>query len=247
MGFQKINNTTSSTIILNQIIDAIKSGEFDMGDRLPTERELAEVFGVSRPTVRQATLALSLIGILEIRQGIGTFVADNSIDMNLAQKAAGLLDMQQEYRHALDARVILMPKIASLAVERATDDDIQKMKIQLDKIAERAKRGALFEKAGLDFNMAIVRSVKNPILEYACLPALTVWFDKEDQDTTWRNLLVQEPDRLSSFHQAYICVYDAIFNRDAELAVKAMQDLLHEVEQFHPALVNGDSNKVDGK
>ena len=60
--------------IADSIADAIEGGQYKLGDRLPTERELAEQFGVSRPTLREAMIALEMLGMIEARHGLGIYV-----------------------------------------------------------------------------------------------------------------------------------------------------------------------------
>ena len=63
--------------IADSVADAIEAGQYRLGDRLPTERELAEQFGVSRPTLREAMIALEMLGMIEARHGLGIYVTGN--------------------------------------------------------------------------------------------------------------------------------------------------------------------------
>lgn len=232
MTFTKIKPKSVVEEVFKQIVEAIESGKLKVGDKLTSESELSRIFGVSRPTVRQAIATLSQFGILEVRHGTGAFVLNNSISLGLAQKATYILGIQDNYAHALEARGAIMPSVVALSAERATKGDLEKMKVALDKICNLAKQNKLFGSAGLDFHMAIARSINNPILEYACLPVLTVWFRKV---AVWDDILENSPEFgpgvLTMFYKFHQSIYDAIASKDADQAESAMRGLIEEVEK----------------
>ena len=124
MKFQKISKPTSSEIIVEQILEQVREGVLEPGQKLPTERELAEMFGVCRSSVREATRALTLMGYLKVFQGKGAFLREDftsgglsTYRLNQAFTAVDSLDL-------VDIRNVLECKAASLAADRADSSQI---------------------------------------------------------------------------------------------------------------------------
>lgn len=114
---------------------AIETGHWGVGDRLPVESELSDLLGVSRNTVREAVRVLAHVGMLETRQGDGTYVrATRDAGETLRRIARTRLADQ------LEVRIMLETEAAKLAATRRTDPDLRKMTDALD---ARAKAGAV--------------------------------------------------------------------------------------------------------
>ena len=78
MPFQAVATQRLYEQVAGQVTDLVARGEFKPGDRLPPERDLAKILGVSRPTVREAMIALEIAGLVEVRVGAGTFVTEKA-------------------------------------------------------------------------------------------------------------------------------------------------------------------------
>jgi DNA-binding FadR family transcriptional regulator len=117
--------------VADQLSALISAGSLVPGDRLPSERELASQFGVSRPTVREAMIALEIGELVEIRSGSGVYVTATELTgkpKSPAEEAPGSLEI-------LEARRIIEGETAALAAERADDSDITALRKQLAVIA----------------------------------------------------------------------------------------------------------------
>ncbi len=111
--------------IVEQIESQVISGELHYGDRLPTERELADTFGVSRTAVREAVMALVEKGLVQSHPGRGTFITDGA--SRAMRDSLGLimrLGAADNSNNLMEAREIIEPEIAALAAERAGDEDM---------------------------------------------------------------------------------------------------------------------------
>lgn len=126
---QPVSVTRLYLVIANQIKDKIREGIYQHGERLPAERELAEMLKVSRPSVREALIALELEGWVDVRVGTGIFVTGSKSGLN--SKGSKSLDSShlQDAGAAdlLNARLLLEPHIAELAARNATDAQIKAM------------------------------------------------------------------------------------------------------------------------
>ncbi len=141
----------------------IESGDWPVGDRIPTEAELVSILGVGRNTVREAVKYLTSTGMLEIRRGYGTYVRARS-------ELGGLLNRRVEVAeilHAFEVRRALELEAVRLACERRTDEDVAQLRAAL---AARARFCDGTDEAGyastdIAFHTAVVRTAHNPVLE----------------------------------------------------------------------------------
>jgi len=155
-----------SDAIVDQIEAMILEGTMQAGQRLPTERALAERFEVSRPSVRDALQKLNARGLVNRRQGGGTYVAEgvgaSFTDplLNLLAQDAHAAESVIEFRHALEGLA------ARLAAQRGTDEDRQLIQRKYDELKRAQVDGTLEEEAAADaeFHLAIAEAAHNPVL-----------------------------------------------------------------------------------
>ncbi|MDA0999680.1 MAG: FadR/GntR family transcriptional regulator [bacterium] len=151
--------------IVSQITSLILNGDLKVGDRLPSERELCEQFDVGRNSVREATRALASARLVESRQGEGTFVIASAdfLITHLSEQSSA--EGESGIRYLFEARRILEPQIAALAVERITDRQLA----DLEKILNHQRREIQAGESGMAedtaFHMALAAAAKNTFLE----------------------------------------------------------------------------------
>lgn len=127
MKFQPIKPKKVSTQIADQIRASILSGDFSPGDKLPPERELAESFGVSRPSVREALNALASAGLVRSNQGGGTTVL-SLVETDSGNPLSGLIRMQQDRAlDVIEVRKCMESWTAFYAAQRALPEDVRRM------------------------------------------------------------------------------------------------------------------------
>ncbi|MEU8542750.1 FadR/GntR family transcriptional regulator [Streptomyces sp. NPDC048717] len=182
--------------VIAQLRNQITSGEWPVGTRIPTEPELVEQLGVARNTVREAVRALAHNGLLDIRQGSGTYVVATS-------ELAGVMDRRfadSDPLHVAELRATLESSAARLAAERRTDRDL----VQLDTLLRRreaaweARDAEEFVTADTAFHHAVVVASHNDVLIeiYADLGhVLRTWL-REDLGGTLRPENHMEHGRL---------------------------------------------------
>src|SRR5215211_7829502 len=122
-------NGSTAEEVAARLRDMIHSGELAAGDRLPPERDLAKLLGVSRPTLRAGIRSLSTVGILQSKQGAGTFVADRGESPTLDSSALRMLSALHGFTSAemFEARLALEMSIAGLAARRASSEQMTLM------------------------------------------------------------------------------------------------------------------------
>lgn len=157
--------TTRRTGLVDQVIGqlrtAIGQGEWQVGQRIPTETELAETLGVGRNTVREAIRALAHGGLLEVRQGDGTYVRATSEVCGAIRRLAGT-----ELREVLQVRRSLEVEGARLAAGARTPDDLARLTelLAARDHAQREKSLDDFVRADAEFHLTVVQSGHNKLL-----------------------------------------------------------------------------------
>jgi GntR family galactonate operon transcriptional repressor len=211
-----------SEIVARTIGRRIVSGQYSPGDTLPTEPRIQEEFGVSRTAVREAIRLLSAKGLTASRPKIGTRVRP-TVDWNMLDPEVLRWQVDQspteEFIHDLfDMREIIEPAACSRAAERASDDQIEMLRVAMEGIESESRGSPAQIKADIDFHMAILEASRNPMLRSVgamIQSALSITFA-----LSWRTAM---RDDAVIQHRA---VYDAIRERRAEDAFMAMRRLL---------------------
>ena len=148
--------------IADQIRTLIQSGEFVAGSRLPAERDLAKQLGVSRPSVREALIALEVEGWVEVRTGSGVYVLDRAQHTQSAEKTIAITEWGP--LELIRARRVVEGEIAAIAAVQAKRKHIDAMRQALADMARDASAGVLPLEGDRAFHSAIVESTGNVVL-----------------------------------------------------------------------------------
>lgn len=214
----------ASLLVVNRLRSAIERAELKAGDQLPPERELARQFGVSRPSVRSGLKALAAMGVVQIRQGAGTFITSGppALDSQPLSFLAALHGVSR--RQMFEARIVLEVSVASLAAERATpgtliaiSDETTAMFASLDNPDE-------FLVHDIRFHQAVAAAAENPVL-YSMVGMVASLFQQARQRTIRR---ARDLKDAADEHRA---IYLAIRAGDPERARQAMSDHLRRAER----------------
>jgi DNA-binding FadR family transcriptional regulator len=149
---------------IEKIKQMILSGELNPGEKLPREADLAERLGLSRNSLREAVKGLSLVGVLDVRQGDGTYVASLESGM-LIGGMAFVVDFHRddEVLHFLEVRRLLEPTASAMACARLTDEEIDALDAHLDELGDDPSVEELVA-SDLEFHRMIVAGSGNPVL-----------------------------------------------------------------------------------
>jgi GntR family transcriptional regulator, transcriptional repressor for pyruvate dehydrogenase complex len=195
------------------------------GDKLPSERELAETLRVSRSSIRDAIRGLELMGLVEPRQGAGTIVREISAEA-LANPFANALKRRQELvSELLDFRKMLEPPLAARAASRASVDEISEMEEILLRQQQKHSRGEPAVAEDAEFHYSIALASGNSVV----LKVLDILMDLL-RDTRERSLQVRgRPEKSLAGHRRILA---AIKRHDAEAAKAAMRRHIEDVEEI---------------
>ncbi len=209
----------------------IMSGKIVAGDKLPTERELAENFNVNRATVREALRKLENLDLIEIRHGDGLYVKNylESGNFDLIKAAFNMDGAGEVMMNILEARRYVVPQMAYLAAQRRTKEDVD----ELEKVVFKE------DLTMLDRDIRVHQTIARATHNLVCTISLNffnqifrdygyLYFDDE------RNV-----ERSRLFHRE---IYEAIKNQEPEEARKIMQDVMIYAEEAVKASL--ESNKL---
>ncbi len=216
---QPLTKRTIAEDIIDQLMNMIRSGELKPNTRLPSERELANQFGVSRTSIREAMKALAFTGIVAIRPGDGTYVnavpsaaADDSLYSSM------LLHHKSNFHQTAEARRVLEVQISKLATQRATEEAID----ELGKSIERMERFLAQEdfdaytKEDLNFHCILAKACQNDVL-YCALDA--IWRTATDVVLTAASV----PGRNFDSFEQHKLMLTAMKNGDVHLMETTME------------------------
>ena len=147
--------------LVERLLAHVSDEGLSAGQRLPTERDLAQRLGVSRASVAQAVVALEVQGVLNVRQGDGIYLLHQA---DPAQTVQELIKRRQRLPDILEAREAIEVKITSLAAQRRTDEDLAAIDAALDKMAAEVAGGEHGYDGDKTFHAAVTAAARNPIL-----------------------------------------------------------------------------------
>lgn len=224
MKFKQIKKVRVYEEIVEQLREYLKKGELKPGDRLPSERDLADQFDVSRVSVRQALTILETQGLLVRKVGGGTYKVSEE-DFEVSQLVNLLMSDTAEINEPLEVRRLIEPKMAQMAAERATQEDIAEMEDCLLRQTKRIEEGELIISEDSDFHYAIAKATKNGII-VKLVEAIhdMLWHTRE------KSIKAEHGGKRSL--EGHYTILEAIKQGDSYAAYEAMRKHLEEVESL---------------
>jgi len=165
--FTQIRTARFSGEIVSQIVRAIVEGQLSSGDRLPAERELAEQFGVSRLTVRDALRVLEARGLVRVKVGPngGAFVIDATAD-RVAESISTMMQLKRmTLTEIAEARKVVEGQLAELAAERADEEDMRRLEECLNNGARVIAEMSSHLHASMEFHVVLAQAAHNEVLQ----------------------------------------------------------------------------------
>jgi GntR family transcriptional regulator, transcriptional repressor for pyruvate dehydrogenase complex len=212
--------------VMSEIQEVFARRGFKAGDRLPAERELAKQLAVGRSSLREAIHGLQTMGFVERRHGVGTFFlaepgAWSTAPLKLQARSPNTL-----FEELIETRLLLEVRLASLAAERATPDDLKRIRATAKKRA-RAGYGEYAE-LGLDFHLAIAAAAHQTVLLEMLNAVRTLYWD------TWNSLDAAVREVVAAFRarqqNGHVRILRAIESGDPDAAAEAMRRHLIQLQ-----------------
>jgi len=238
-SFLPLNQGASLTEkVIEQIRDAISRGDFKLGDKLPSENELGEAFGVSRTSIREAIKVLAGQGVIEVRRGVGAFVTSIRMDDHKAMLEEAIYQHREQLLELFQIRRILEEEVAGQAAQRATSEDIDKLSNIIEAANTAAQEPGLhyseLNRLNAAFHFALLEITRNQTLKHIMNSLIDIL-------TESREITLKLPGRYSVSVAEHKDILNAIAEGNIEQAKIAMRDHLENVEKTIKRLKNPDA------
>ncbi|MFD5625458.1 FadR/GntR family transcriptional regulator [Streptomyces sp. NPDC127072] len=225
--------------LYEQVLDRLRSYAVEAGlgagDRLPPERDLAARLGVSRASVKQAIVVLEVQGLVEVRHGGGTYLVRDTLD---AEPVEQLVDRRRRLPDVLDAREALETKLAALAAERRTDEDVAAIDSALAHMRAEITAGGHGVEGDRLFHAAVTAAGHSGILaEFMRSIA--------EQIAESRHESLRQPGRPARSLTQHRAIFDAIVAQQPGRAAAAMRRHVRTVARVR--LLDWDPEGNDGQ
>ncbi len=210
---------TAAEVVVTRVRALIDQGTVQSGDRLPPERALARQLGVSRPSVRSGLKSLAAMGIVQIRQGAGTFITAGP--PVLASEPLSFLAALHGFSRAqmFEARLVLEVAVAGLAAERVTPERLMTISDETTEMFAALDAPEAFLEHDIRFHQAVAAAAANPILGSLVEMVSTMFYEFRR-----RSIGAATDKRLAA--EEHRVIYQAIRARDQERAREAMANHL---------------------
>jgi len=221
--FEKVRPRKVSAIVAEQIVQAIQRGDFPVGSRLPSEFDLAEQMGVSRPSIREALSALQAVGVVESRTGSGNYVRRTPAQED-EQAAPQLIETEDSCLEVMEARAAFEPHVAELAATRLTPAAREALAAALQHM-RRAIDGDFehYLDADKSFHTALAAATGNRLIIDAMQPLLATIDEALYREFTHHYYLknVEDIEQVVDLHEELL---DAVACGRPALAAECMRE-----------------------
>ncbi|SHN26833.1 FadR/GntR family transcriptional regulator [Gracilibacillus kekensis] len=212
--FKPIQKNPLVVELTRRLLDYIFSGSIQPGDRLPAERQLQEALGVGRSAIREAIKVLTVLGILEVKQGDGTYLKTADSGLLLESIEWGLLLGENRVHDIIEVRKEIEAPIARLAAERCTDTELKELRLILDKL--KVSTIDDFVELDIAFHIKIAQMSKNTVF-------IGILSSIQSLLRTWIKLVIEEVGETQFSYNDHYNIYQALSNKDPQASVEAME------------------------
>jgi GntR family transcriptional repressor for pyruvate dehydrogenase complex len=226
-----VSRTTLSEQVAMQLASELQAKRWQPGEKLPSEAELCKVFNVGRSTLREALKSLAFIGMIRMRAGGGSYVADQrSQYMDGPLLAKGVLNTEKDVTDLSEARLLLETEVAGLCAERATEQDLRTLeRIVTEMKAAIGNGGEGFKELDVGFHFAVAAASKNLILA-----ALLKHIREGLQELITKSLLL--PAGMELAYKQHRAILEALKQRNPAKARQAMRTHLRAFQRGYNVL-----------
>lgn len=217
--FEPVKKNSIVIELTSRLMDFIFSGNIKLGERLPAERVLSEALGVGRSAIREAIKALTVLGILEVRQGDGTYL--KKADSTLLTQAIewGLLLGERKTMDLIEARKEIEISLVRFAAQRWEERELHELKEIVDAMNISTISG--FVENDIAFHLKVAEMSKNSVLTDILVSIQSLL-------RTWIKLVIESEGSTNFSYQDHRDIYEALARRDAEASALAMEKHMND-------------------
>lgn len=235
MPFRKRESQNKCEYVTSQILESIQSGEFKAGDRLPSENKLAVMMGVSRPSVREALSALRLLGVIDTKDGYGTYVKSPipTLDkFSYPEEMPAVFDSNSNIFEMLEARKVFEPAVAQFALSIISDEGVAKLEAVYQKMADAVNDPDFdrYHQENLKFHRAIAAAANNNVMLNIIESINIVFVQSEMGAELRRRYLTDEKYRWRSL-ETHRSILESIRQRDPDRLDKSFAEHFVQVDR----------------
>jgi GntR family transcriptional repressor for pyruvate dehydrogenase complex len=224
-AFEPVLRQSLSDDIAQRISQLIKSGEYQLGARLPAITSMARQFGVGSPTLREALKKLETVGVVDIRHGSGVYVARTPDSILISNPVFEMTASRKLLVDLIEARIPIELQTVALAARHATAEHLAEMSRLLAEAGASFDDPALLNKVNLAFHRQIALASGNVVM-HQILEVLSTLFRQEQR------LILDIHGRREDDHAEHLEILEAVRARDEELATVRMQRHLERVRDM---------------
>ncbi|MEY8352773.1 FCD domain-containing protein [Lachnospiraceae bacterium 54-53] len=212
--------------VINYIKDQIQIGELSIGEKLPAERELSEILGISRSSVREAIRTLDHMGVISSQQGAGNFLTGN-FENNLVECLSMMFMLNKiDYRQISQLRRSLETEALMLAIDNITEEEIAALKKIISQLETETEINNVALDKKMHYNIALAS--RNTLIIYI-LQALSEVLDKFIGDL--RKEILSREDSRKSLQEAHNGMIESLIIRDKKLAYESINKHFGIIDQ----------------
>jgi GntR family transcriptional repressor for pyruvate dehydrogenase complex len=239
-ALDKRKPAVAAKLVVAYVRELIESGELKAGDKLPPERELAQLIGVSRPSVRTGLQSLATVGVVESRRGAGTFVASGPpiLDVNPLSIFSALHGIPQD--ELFETRRVIEIDLAGLAAERVRGEELAIISEEVMEMFASLDDVHRFLLHDIRFHRAVAAAARNPLLAAVMEMVADLFYDQRKKTVEgWRDA----PEAAAQHRRIYL----AIRAGDVERARKEMDTHLRWAQKAQEMDVKGSDRGEGGE
>lgn len=228
MNYKKIKPKKIYEEVAEAIYEMIRTGQVKPGQRLDSVQQLAENFQVGRSAIREALTSLRAMGLVEMKQGEGTYIKEFETDQITFPLSTAILMNKEDIAQLLEVRKIIEIGTAAAAAKKRTSHHLEMMEKALEEMKSAQGNETLGEKADLEFHLALADAAQNPLL--LSLMNHVSGLMGETMKETRRVWLFSKKTTVERLYEEHKEIYEAIKEQDEEKARNLMLVHLENVE-----------------
>ena len=221
---QHIDKTPASIKVVEQFRNAMKNGELKIGDKLPSERILAEQLGISRPPLREGLRILAAYGIVEIRAGEGTFIIDKFAEQVFDFLGIGAMDNMDNIAHLLQFRKVIEKGSVDIFIEQADERMIDEMLLSIEQMSN-AESMEDRVKGDADFHNQLIALTGNKII-------IEMYKMTNNMLRTLIGNYISHDHVLEEALNDHKAIYEALKTRNADLCKNAIDTHITHITSY---------------
>ena len=216
-GLEPLPRATLSEQVAKRLAARINAGDWQPGEKLPSEAVLCKAFNVGRSSLREALTSLAFIGLIRVRPGGGSYVAEQpSAYLTGTWLKSGRLADEKTLREFVEARLFLETEVAGLCAERITPEELDEMELLLEQMKAAVHDSAEFSKLDMSFHLCIGIAAKNEVLN-----SILSDIREQSMELITKSLLLEEG--MENALAGHVKVFETLRQHNPVKARKAMR------------------------